>query len=87
MKKLKFNELYVGRLVVVSDHDQAQVRTVAGTQGDKMVLLASFEGDNLCTWWTDYSLCLKPTIEQIEYTINNWGRLPTISDVEELELA
>lgn len=82
-KKLNLRDLRVGQLVVCTDHAEAQVRTIAEIDRFR-VLIASFEGDKLCSWWTDYSLCYKPTIEQVEYTINNWGRLVSIDDLPPL---
>jgi hypothetical protein len=84
MKKLNRNELHIGQLVVCTEYREAQVRTIAKIDRFN-VLLASFEGDNLCTWWADYTLCHKPTIEQVEYTVNNWGRIVSLADLKQIK--
>ena len=46
-----------------------------------------FEGSRKCGQWADYSNSRKPTIEQIEYSINANGRLAGIMDVAEVTFA
>jgi len=43
-----------------------------------------FEGSRKCSQQADYSGCSKPTVEQIEYSINANGRLAGIMDVAEV---
>jgi hypothetical protein len=51
-----------------------------------MVTLTWYEGTNQCIQGVDYSLLSVPTIAQIEYSINNHGRLANLQDVEDVTL-
>jgi hypothetical protein len=84
-KKIKLQNIYVGQLVVTSNSPEAQVRTVESVEGF-MVTLTWYEGTNQCIQGVDYSLLSVPTIEQIEYSINNNGRLANLQDVEDVTL-
>jgi len=84
-KKIKLQNIYVGQLVVTSNSTEAQVRTVESVEGF-MVTLTWYEGTNQCIQGVDYSLLMTPTLEQIEYSINNNGRLANLQDVEDVTL-
>jgi hypothetical protein len=84
-KKLKLQNIYVGQLVVTSDSAEAQVRTVESVEGFQ-VTLTWYEGTNQCIQGVDYSLLSVPTVAQIEYSINNYGRLANLQDVEDVTL-
>jgi hypothetical protein len=84
-KAIKLKDIYVGQLVVTSDSAEAQVRTVESVEGF-MVTLTWYEGTNQCIQGVDYSLLGVPTIAQIEYSINNNGRLANLQDVEDVKL-
>jgi hypothetical protein len=84
-KKIKLQNIYVGQLVVTSNSAEAQVRTVESVEGF-MVTLTWYEGTNQCIQGVDYSSLMTPTIEQIEYSINNHGRLANLQDVEDVTL-
>jgi hypothetical protein len=84
-KKIKLQNIYVGQLVVTSNSAEAQVRTVESVEGFQ-VTLTWYEGTNQCIQGVDYSLLMTPTIEQIEYSISNNGRLANLQDVEDVKL-
>jgi hypothetical protein len=84
-KKIKLQNIYVGQLVVTSDSAEAQVRTVESVEG-LMVTLTWYEGTSQCIQGVDYSLLSVPTVAQIEYSINNYGRLANLQDVEDVTL-
>ncbi len=84
-KKIKLQNIYVGQLVVTSNNAEAQVRTVESVEG-LMVTLTWYEGTNQCIQGVDYSLLSVPTVAQIEYSINNHGRLANLQDVEDVTL-
>ena len=84
-KKIKLQNIYVGQLVVTSNSAEAQVRTVESVEG-LMVTLTWYEGANQCIQGVDYSLLSVPTVAQIEYSINNHGRLANLQDVEDVTL-
>ena len=83
--KLKLKDIRIGQLVVTSNSAEAQVRTVESVEGF-MVTLTWYEGTNQCIQGVDYSLLSVPTIAQIEYSINNHGRLANMQDVEDVTL-
>jgi hypothetical protein len=83
--RIKLSEIRVGQLVVTSDFPEAQVRTVESIDGFQ-VTLTWYEGTNQCIGGSDYSLLRVPTIAQIEYSINNNGRLADLKDVEDVKL-
>jgi hypothetical protein len=84
-KKIKLQNIYVGQLVVTSDNAEAQVRTVESVEG-LMVTLTWYEGTSQCIQGVDYSLLSVPTVAQIEFSINNYGRLANLQDVEDVTL-
>jgi hypothetical protein len=84
-KAIKLKDIYAGQLVVTSDSPEAQVRTVESVEGF-MVTLTWYEGTNQCIQGVDYSLLGVPTIAQIEYSINNCGRLANMEDVKDVTL-
>jgi hypothetical protein len=84
-KKIKLQNIYAGQLVVTSNSPEAQVRTVESVEGF-MVTLTWYEGTSQCIQGVDYSLLSVPTIEQIEYSINNNGRLANMQDVKDVTL-
>lgn len=84
-KAIKLKDIRVGQLVVTSDSPEAQVRTVESVEGF-MVTLTWYEGTNQCIQGVDYSLLGVPTIAQIEYSINNYGRLANLGDVKDVAL-
>ena len=84
-KKINLQNIYVGQLVVTSNNAEAQVRTVESVEG-LMVTLTWCEGTNQCIQGVDYSLLSVPTVAQIEYSINNYGRLANLQDVEDVTL-
>jgi hypothetical protein len=73
-----------GLLVVRGEHPDAQVYTVRGVPQGNAVYLVWFEGTRKCGQWADYSGSYKPTLKQIEYSINANGRLAGILDVAEV---
>ena len=84
MKKIAPKSLYIGQLVVLNKHTEAQVYTIAEIE-DFTVTLAWFEGKRLCLNVWDSTCCFYPDLEQIEYSINN-GRLATVRDCMEARL-
>ena len=79
-------KLYVGQLVVVSTIDTAQVRTIGAIHKREngviyAVTLLWNEGSRLCGQHTDAFTLYKPTLEQIEYSIQVNGRLANKTDV------
>ena len=84
-KAIKLKDIRAGQLVVTSDSPEAQVRTVESVDGF-MVTLTWYEGTNQCIQGVDYSLMGVPTIAQIEYSINNYGRLANMDDVKDVAL-
>lgn len=84
-KAIKLKDIRAGQLVVTSDSPEAQVRTVESVDGF-MVTLTWYEGTNQCIQGVDYSLLGVPTIAQIEYSINNYGRLANMEDVKDVAL-
>lgn len=80
-KKIKRSDLYVGKLVVCSDHTQVQVRTVAYLFPDSsMVDVQWYEGTNHCSQGVDCQL-YEPTLAQIEYSIQFNGKLMPVQDL------
>jgi len=84
-KSIKLKDIRPGQLVVTSDSPVAQVRTVESVEGF-MVTLTWYEGTNQCIQGVDYSLLGVPTVAQIEFSINNYGRLANMDDVKDVAL-
>jgi len=83
---LNSQKLKLGQLVVVTDCDIAQVRTVAqifkrshGTV--YAVTLIWTENGRICSEMTEPWGLHKASIEQVTYTISNYGRLANMHDV------
>ncbi len=79
-KSLRKKDLYVGQLVTRGEHADAQVYTVAEIDGNA-ILLAWQEGTRKGSQWTDCYDCYKPTLKQIEYSINQNGPLVPACDI------
>jgi hypothetical protein len=82
--RYKKQDMRPGLLIVRGQHADAQVYTVKGAPVGNIISLVWFEGSRKCSQQADYSGCYKPTIEQIEYSINANGRLAGIMDVAEV---
>lgn len=84
MKNIKHSDLYIGQLVVVTMHPEAQVYTVAAVVGQS-VILQWFEGSRMCSSGErdKYGL-MKPTLQQIEYSIAANGPLVSTKQIVEL---
>jgi hypothetical protein len=81
-RKIKKADLYVGMLVVTSDSNDAQVRTISYIfDNGNMVEVQWLEGTRHCSQGVDYSLLMVPTIKQIESTIANNGHLVSINEL------
>jgi hypothetical protein len=80
-KKINRNDLYLGQLVVCSDHPTAQVRTVSHVFSNSTVVeLQWYEGSNQCSQEVDCQL-FTPTLKQIEYSIDLNGKLVAFHDL------
>lgn len=79
-KRIKKSDLYIGQLVVVTDHPEAQVRTVAGVEGN-VAILQWHEGSRLCSQGHDAFGLMKPTLKQIEYSIAANGALVSTQEL------
>jgi hypothetical protein len=82
-KNLDHKDLYLGQLIVLTDHIDAQVYTVGaiGHPDHRLaILLVWFEGSRLSSQWTDYYGSRLPTMKQIERSIRN-GRLANGQDI------
>ena len=78
--------LYFVLLVVVTTHEQCQVRTIGAIHKHASgniygVTLLWNEGSRLCGQHSDAYCLYKPTLEQIEYSIQVNGRLANKTDV------
>lgn len=85
MKKrpaIKHSDLYIGQLVVVTEHPETQVYTIAGIEG-QVAILQWHEGKQLCSQGHEKFGLLKPTLEQIEYSIAANGPLVSTQDIVE----
>jgi hypothetical protein len=85
MKKrscIKHSDLYIGQLVVVTEHPETQVYTVAGIEGH-IALLQWHEGSRLCSQGHEKFGLMKPDLQQIEYSIAANGALVSTRDIVE----
>lgn len=82
MTRIKKSNLYVGQLVVVTDHPETQVYTIAEINGN-IAILQWYEGDRHCSQGHDAFGFLIPTLKQIEYSIAHNGRLMPVCDLLE----
>ena len=81
-KSIKHTDLYIGQLVVVTEHPETQVYTIASIEA-QVVILQWKEGTRHCSQgYEKYSL-LKPTLEQIEYSIAANGALVSTKELVE----
>ena len=73
---LSSKSLYVGQLVVTSSAMGAVVRTIAEIDHSKcLVILQWMEGNRFCSQGYDSYMLMKPSLEQIEYSIALCGQL------------
>lgn len=79
-KCIKHTDLYIGQLIVVTDHPETQVYTIASVERHA-VMLVWFEGTRICTQATEKYGLMKPTLKQIEYSIAANGRLASTKDI------
>jgi len=84
-RKIKLKDFRVGMLVVSTDRVETQVYTVESVEGFRIMLVWR-EGDRTGMSSLDYSMLMTPTIEQIEYSINNNGRLADMNDVADVKV-
>jgi hypothetical protein len=84
-RKIKLKDFRVGMLVVSTDRVETQVYTVESVEGFRIMLVWR-EGDRTGVSSLDYSMLMTPTIEQIEYSINNNGRLADMNDVADVKV-
>ena len=78
-KQTQIKDFYLGQLVVVNDHIDAQVYTVGAMQGLN-IYTVWFEGVRKCGAWADRSDFYAPTLKQIERCIYR-GRLASGKDI------
>jgi len=87
MKKyLPSSKLYVGQLVVVTDHPEAQVRTIAEIHKTEIgairaVTFLWYEGSRICSQASHPWTLHNPSLKQIEYSIEANGKLANKSDI------
>ena len=81
-KAIKHTDLYIGQLVVVTEHPETQVYTVASIAGQS-VILQWREGTSHCSQGHDKYGLLTPTLEQIEYSIAANGSLVSTKELVE----
>ena len=79
-------KLYVGQLVVVTTNEQVQVRTIAKIHkrayGTVFAVTCIWrEGNRLCVQDSEPWTLYKPTLQQIEFSIQVNGKLSNKTDV------
>ena len=79
-KSINHKDLYIGQLVVVTDHPETQVYTVAAVHS-QVVTLEWREGTRRCSQHFDKYGSLKPTLQQIEYSIAANGALVSTREI------
>jgi len=84
-RKIKLKDYRAGMLVVSTDRVETQVYTVESIKG-YWITMVWREGDRTCICGMDSSMLITPTIEQIEYSINNNGRLADMNDVADVKV-
>lgn len=82
-KAIKHTDLYIGQLVVVTEHPEAQVYTIAAFVGTQGVTLQWCEGRRTCAQAHEKYGLMKPTLEQIEYSIAANGPLVSTKQLVE----
>ena len=86
---IKSADLYVGQLVVITNNKDAQVRTIAKickreSRVPYEVLLVWREGVNISSQvWEPWTL-MRPSIDQIETTISEYGPLVSGKFIKDL---
>jgi hypothetical protein len=83
-KRINRKAMYIGQLVVCTDHPQAQVRTISELHDGFTVGIQWYEGSHQCVEIIDWSILSAPTLEQIEYSIANNGKLVAMNDIMQL---
>jgi hypothetical protein len=82
-KLLTLKDLYVAKLIVRNDDDDAQVYTI-GAIGHPdtrfAIYLVWFEGKRKCGSWIDFGGSYEPTLKQIERSLMG-GRLANSKDI------
>lgn len=81
-KAIKHTDLYIGQLVVVTEHPETQVYTIASIES-QLVILQWREGTRHCSQGHDKYGLLKPTLQQIEYSIAANGSLVSTKELVE----
>ena len=81
-KAINHTDLYIGQLVVVTEHPETQVYTIASIE-NQSVILQWREGNRTCAQATEKYGLLKPTLEQIEYSIAANGSLVSTKELVE----
>ena len=84
-KRLELKDIYLGQLIVRTEHEEAQVYTV-GAISKLAIYLVWFEGTRKFGQWSDYSGSHKPTLKQIERSIAINGRLASSTDITSLNV-
>lgn len=79
-KPIKHTDLYIGQLVVVTEHPETQVYTIADIH-TQMVTLQWYEGTRQCGQHYEKYGLLKPTLQQIEYSIAANGPLVSTQEL------
>jgi hypothetical protein len=81
---LTHKDLYVGQLIVRTDHKDAQVYTIGAIGHPETrfaIYLVWFEGTRKCGQWIDFGGSYLPTLKQIERSILMSGRLANSRDI------
>jgi hypothetical protein len=81
-KSINHNNLYIGQLVVVTEHPEATVYTIAAIEGN-VAILQWREGSGHCSQGHEKFGFLRPTVEQIEYHIAHCGNLVSVNNIVE----
>jgi len=80
--KIKPKDLYVGMLVVTTTADNGQVYTIGHIfPNSTLVDIQWMEGTKHCAQGIDYSLLMKPTLKQIEYSLWAYGPLVSFDQI------
>ena len=80
---IKQANLYVGQLVVTTDYPEATVSTIVSIDYLR-VELRWREGTRLCGCTFDSYMLMKPSLDQIEYSIAANGALVSTKEIEEM---
>ena len=81
-KTINHNNLRIGQLVVLTEHPEATVYTIAAIEGN-VAILQWREGSGHCSQGHEKFGFLRPTVEQIEFHIANCGNLVSVNDIVE----